>query len=119
MIVSQDNINTRICIFSGILRLYIAACRHYYRIRIHLPGPVEHLPGFPVRDIGHSTGIDDVNIRPFPEGNDLISGLFQHFLHGLCFIGIYLASQIVQCRFFHGFLPLFSLLFLDFYHPIP
>ena len=107
VIISEHNIDARIHFFS-ILRLDITSGSHNHRIRVHLPGAMKHLAGFPVRNIGHGTGVDHIDIRSLPKGNDLISCLLKHLLHGLCFIRVYLASQIVKRCFFHVNLPLFS-----------
>ena len=98
-VISHHNINS--AVKRLLFRLHIAACRHHYSIRIHLPGPVEHLPGLPVRNIGHCTGIDNINICTFPERNNLISVFFQKFLHSLRLICIYLAPKIMQRCFSH------------------
>src|SRR5699024_12450279 len=47
-------------------------------------------------DIRHRTGIDDIDIRPFFKGNDLIARLFEHFLHCFCLICVYFTSQVVE-----------------------
>ena len=96
-IVSDDDIYCQIRLQLLCCRLDIAASRNHHGIRILLLSPVQHLSGLAVRDIGYGTGVDNVDIGLFVEGHDLVSGFFQKLLHGLRFIGIYLAAQIVQC----------------------
>ena len=100
-VVPEDNVNAGIDFLLFCLRLDIAPRRDHNSVRIHLARPVEHLARFPVRDIGHSTCIYNIDIRALSERDDLISSLFQHLLHCFCLICIYLASKVVQRRFFH------------------
>ena len=82
---------------------------------------MKHLSGFPICNISHAAGIDQIDIRLFTKWHDLIAMLFQNFLHRFCFICIYLAAKIVQCRFFHNIPPawlfIFSQLLIDFLVP--
>ena len=114
MIVSEHNVNARILAFP-VLRLDVAARCHDDGVRVHLPRPVQHLPGLPVGDIRHCTGIDNIDVRPFFKRHDLVSCLLEHFLHCFCFICVYFAPQIVQsCFLTHQIYLIFPLLFLDF-----
>ena len=105
LIITNDNINTfRDIIF---LSLYIAAAGNNNRIRVHLSCFMKHLSGLPVRHIRDGTGINDIDIRTFLKRHDLISMLFQQFLHGFRLICIYFASEIMQCYFLHISVPFF------------
>ena len=79
----------------GLRRLHIAARRHHQGLRVLLFRPVKHLPGFPVCDVRHRTGIYDIDVRLLLKGNNLITGLLQQLLHGLRFVCVYLASKIM------------------------
>ena len=79
----------------------ITTSRDHYRIRIHLSGTMKHLSGFPICNISHAAGIDQIDIRLFTKWHDLIAMLFQNFLHRFCFICILPCSQ--DCA-----VPLFS-----------
>ena len=107
LIVSNQDIHRAVLkkLLSG--RLHVAAGRRHHRVRVHLLCPVQHLPGFAVRNIGHAAGIDDIQVGFFPEGNDLISVFFQDFLHGLRLICVYFTAQVVQRSFFHSSPPFF------------
>ena len=94
-VVSDQKIYGAIFAEIRLRRLHIAARSYHQSLGILLFRPVKHLPGFPIRDICDCTGIYDIDVRFFLKGNNLIPGLFQHLLHGLRFICIYLASQIM------------------------
>ena len=114
LIISQNDIHRHVFFQFRRVCLGVAACRHNNGVRIHLSGFMKHLPGFAVRNIRYRTGIDQVYVRLFPEGNNLVSRLFQKLLHGLCLICVYLASQIMKRRFFcHNIV----LLFGKYWHP--
>ena len=85
-IISNENVHGSILQKFLACGLYVAAGRNDYRIRIHFLCPVEHLTGFPVRHIGDTAGIYNIGICFFIKRNDLISPLFQDFLHCLCLI---------------------------------
>ena len=97
-IISKHDINTGI--HFSLLCLHITSRCNNHCIRIHFPCPVQHLTGLSVCNIRHGTGVDHIDICPLFKRDNLISGLFQHFLHSLSFICIYLASKVVQCSFF-------------------
>ena len=105
LVISDDNIDSiRDVIFSG---LHVTATGNDNRIRIHLSCPVQHLSGFPVCHICHRTGIDDIHICTFLKRHNLISMLFQQFLHGFRLIRIHFAPEIMQCYFLHVSVPFF------------
>ena len=80
----------------GFLDCFEAVSGSYHNgVGIHLFGTVKHLPGFPVCHIGHRTGVDHIDICQIMKRYDLISVLFQQFLHRFCFISIYLTTQVV------------------------
>ena len=81
--------------------LHVAARCHHNGIRVHFLGPVQHLAGFAVRDIGHGAGVDNIYVRLLVKGDDLITAGFQLLLHGLGFVCIYLASKVVKSRLGH------------------
>ena len=110
LIIANHNINTWIYLLLVLLRLHIASRSHHNRIRIHLPGPVEHLPGLAVRNVCHGTGVDNVDIRAFFKRNDLIPCILQHFLHRLSLVSIHFTPQIVQCNLLHRLILLFPCL---------
>ena len=115
-IISNYDVHTRVDIFSSCL--HITACRHNYRIRVHFPCFMKHLPGFAVCNIGNCTCIDNIDICPFFKWHDLISILLQKLLHSLCLICIYFAAQIMERSFLFHFTHSFQniwYLFLDFY----
>ena len=114
LIISKHNVNAIIHLNLFFLRLDITSCSDNNCIRIHFSRPVQHLSRLAVRDICNSTCIDYIKVCPFLERNDLIPCFFKHFLHGFRLIGIYFASQIVQCCFLHLFLPLFSFYLVNF-----
>ena len=99
MVIADHNVNAGIRLLPA-LCLHITPCCHDHCLRVHFPGAVEHLAGFAVCDIRHRTGIDDIDIRPFFKGNDLIARLFEHFLHCFCLICVYFTSQVVERCFF-------------------
>ena len=110
LIIANHNINTGIYLLLVLLRLHIASRSDHHRIRIHLPGPVEHLPGLAVRNICHGAGVNNVDIRAFFKRNDLIPCILQHFLHRLSLVSIHFTPQIVQCNLLHKLILLFSCL---------
>ena len=105
LIISKDQIHSAVLFQLLCICLDITSCCHNNGIRIHFFCLMEHLSGFAVCDIGDCTGIDQINIRPFFKRNDLISCFFQKLLHGLYFICIYFAAQIVKGNFFTHILP--------------
>ena len=96
------------------LFLHITAAGRHDGVRVHLPGAVQHLAGFPIRHVRHRTGIDNIYICLFMKRHDLIAAVLQQFLHGLRLICVHLAAQVVQCSFFPHIYVLFSKMFLDF-----
>ena len=84
-------------------RLNITAGSHNDSVRIQAAGTMNHLSGLAVCNIRYRTGIDEIEICFFSEGNDRISVLFQEFLHGLCLVFIYFTAQIMECCSFHLF----------------
>ena len=105
LVISDDNIDSiRDVIFSG---LHVTATGNDNRIRIHLSCPVQHLSGFPVCHICHRTGINDIHICTFLKRHNLISMLFQQFLHGFRLIRVHFAPEIMQCYFLHVSVPFF------------
>ena len=99
-VIADNQIHRRVLLQLLSLFLGIAAHRSHYCPGVQLLCPVQHLPGFPVRDIRHCAGVDNIQIRSRFKGNDFISVFFQYLLHSLQLIGIYLAAQIVQRRLF-------------------
>ena len=77
------------------LRLHITAGRYDHCIRILFSGTMDHLSGLAVCHIRHRAGIDHIDICQIMKRYDLISVLFQQFLHRFCFISIYLTAQVV------------------------
>ena len=59
------------------------------------------LPAFSVRDIGHGTGIDNIDVRPVLEGNFLVSVSTEDLTHNIQFIAVYFTAQIVKCYLLH------------------
>ena len=113
-VIPDHNVYRRVRRMKSLLGLHIASCRDHHCRRIHFPGTVQHLPGLPVRNVGHGAGIDDINIRLLLKRHDLISRPFQQLLHRRRLICIYLTSQIMQCRLSHSFPLNFFHHFLDF-----
>ena len=105
LVVSKDQVHSTVCFQFLCVCLDITSCCHDNGIRIHFFCFVEHLSGFAVCDIGDCAGIDQINIRPFFKMNDLISCFFQKLLHGLYFVCIYFAAQVVKGNFFTHILP--------------
>ena len=96
--------------------LHIAPHGHHHRVGVELPGPVEHLPALPVRDVGDSAGIHDIDIGLFIKRYNPISLFPEHLAHYFHLVGIHLAAQIIQCHIFHNHSPLFLYCFrLDFW----
>ena len=109
-VISDHNIRSPIFLRLRSRRLHIAACRRHNSVRVLPPGPVDHLPGFPVCHIGDRTGIDHIEVRLFMKRHDLIPRLLQHLLHGLCLVRIHFTSQAVKrCSFHLCFIPFFLL----------
>ena len=66
---------------------------------------VQHLPRFPVRNVRHSTRIDNVNIRSRCKRHDLVPSVFEELLDGFQLICVHFTSKIMQSyRFFHAIL---------------
>ncbi len=91
--------------------LDIAAGRGHHCVRILPAGPVDHLPAFAVGDIGHRTGINNINVCPVAKFHDLIAGVGQQFLHGIGLILVYFTAQGQKSRFTFQAHKLFSFLF--------
>ena len=100
LIIAHDHVHHLISFQLILSILHITACRHNQCLRIHLFGLMQHLTGFPIRNICHRTRIDNISIRARSKRNNLISGRFQLLLHCFQFIRVYLAPQIVQRNFF-------------------
>ena len=56
--------------------LHVTPRRHHNRLGIHLFCPMEHLAGFPVRNICHRTSINNIHIRAGSKRTEFISCLF-------------------------------------------
>ena len=93
--------------------LRITADCHHQRLRILFPDTVKHLPAFAVGYSGDRTGVDNINIRLFREGNDFIPALPELLLHDIQFISVYLAAQVMQgsCVWFRHNFPRIHLTF--------
>ena len=82
------------------LGLHIASRCSDDRILVGLFHPTDVLPGLAVRQPGHGTGIDHVNIGGVCLADDLIAARLKEVLHGLCFILVDTASQRMECDSF-------------------
>ena len=90
--VSDKNINALILFQLHLLSFHIAAGGNDDGLRIPLLGLMNHLPGFPVRNIGYGAGINQVNVRLLRKIYKPCSFLQNSFGHGLCFIRIDFAA---------------------------
>ena len=66
--------------------LCIAACHRHYRIRIKPLHLADVLPGLAIRQMGHRTGIDHINVREGIIRNDLAAFGCKLLLHGFCLV---------------------------------
>ena len=98
-VISDNNVDCRVFFQLSSCCLHITSGCHHDRMRIHFLCFVQHLSGLAVCHIRHRTGVDHINIRPRCKRHNLIPCFFQKLLHRLRLICIYLASQIVECRF--------------------
>ena len=55
------------------------------------------LPRLAVREVRHSAGIDDINVRRVFFAGNLVSGVAKLFLHGFGFVLVDLAAQCMKC----------------------
>ena len=100
-VISNQQIYRSILTQLSLCCLYIAAHRYHQTLRILFLRPVQHLTGLPIRDIRYRAGIDNIDICFLLKGYNLIACLFQHLLHALCLICVYLAAQVMKRYFFH------------------
>ena len=99
-VASNDKVNGRVFLKFLPSDLRVTSHGHYDCVRIHFLRLMQHLPRFPVRNIGYGACIDHIHIRAGFERHNIISGLLQHLLHRLQLVGIYLAPQIMKSRLF-------------------
>ena len=85
--------------FPGSSLRITAGCHHNCR-RIHFPGPVQHLAGFAIRNIGDGAGIDYINVRTFIKRDDLIALAAELLRHGFRLICIHTAAKGMKSDFF-------------------
>ena len=103
LMIPEDDVDGKIILQLLPCCLGIAARRHDHRLRIHGPGAVQHLAGFPVRDIRHGAGIDHIDVRRLLKGTDRVSGPDQSLAHRLCLVGVHLAAEGMKCNASHTF----------------
>ncbi len=110
-VVADGQVDGRILLHRIPARLHVAAHRHHHRVRIELPGPVQHLPALPVGNVGDRTCVHDIDIGSFIKCHNAKSFFLKDLAHYIHFIRIDLAAQIIQCHSFHDYSPLFCTVF--------
>jgi len=97
--VADDQVGSGILQFVR-LALGVAACGHHCRPGVGAAGATHRLARVGVPRPGHRTGVDDVDIRLGPEGNDLVAAAAEAGLERLDLVEIELAADVLQGDFF-------------------
>ena len=100
-VVPDAQIHQRVLLQTLSVGFHIAADGNHQCLRIEMLRPVQHLPALPVRNTGHTAGVDQIQVGLFLKGNHLISCTAQLLYHDIQLIAVYLAAKIVNCCLFH------------------